>query len=301
MVHKHLPESIIVFAIFALIGCTSTPAVVDSSPAANRTDNQVTQSTDVQPAAEPAEIPAETEEPGLSLRFVDVAGGTLQTVDFRIYRQGETDSVFDAYADQADVKLEDGAYDVRAKWDGGEVWMRDVTVTAGADQTVEVVLNTGMLDLRVVDVPGGKLQAASLAVYKAGTDEKLWDDYREEQELRLLAGSYDVRAKWDGGEVWMRDVTVTAGADQTVEVVLNTGMLDLRVVDVPGGKLQAASLAVYKAGTDEKLWSDYREEQELQLPAGAYDVSAKWDGGEVWLKDVTVTAGVQTTREVVLK
>lgn len=164
----------------------------------------------------------------------------------------------------------------------------------------EEPLDPGLV-IRVLDAPGGELTDADLQVFKAETEEKVYQDYRHEQELDLESGSYDILASFRTGEVWKRGVRFDAGERQVVEVILNAGQLDISILDGPDGELTNCDLYVSDAETGEQVFHDYRQEERLLLPAGTYDITAETDGARVTVEEIAVAAGQTTEQEVVLR
>lgn len=164
----------------------------------------------------------------------------------------------------------------------------------------EEPVDPGVL-IRVLDAPGGEPTSADLQVYKAETDEKVYQDYRQEQELDLENGSYDILASYRTGEVWKRGVQVDAAERQVVEVILNAGRLEISILDGPDGELTNGDLYVFDAESGEQVFHDYRQEERLLLPAGTYDVTAETGGAEVTVEGVAVAAGETTKQELILQ
>jgi len=217
--------------------------------------------------------------------------------------------------------VEPGDYVLKAN-EGKVDSEKKITLRAGEILDIDLVYaNAGKLKAYAVLAEGGEpIKSTKINIYTEFTDEfgkaslerVTWKPYRTTATFDLPAGKYVAEA--GTGSTWVKvPVTIEAGKDIEVPVVLNAGKIKAYAVKSAGGKaIVSKSITVYKEVKDEYgkpslekiTWTPYPKTTEFILPVGKYVVEAIGsDGlsGTKGSKKVIVKAGQGVEAVLVLE
>jgi hypothetical protein len=235
------------------------------------------------------------------------ADGELLLADWEIFPAGRSDTPFLAGSQPGPHSLPSGRYDVRFRLGTGEErWRKDVAVDE-ATVLIEEEFPAKNLVVRSGDAElngyGSGFQVGIFA--RGGTAPIGW--CRLGTGARLAPGSYDLllaSSKESRQGIWRRDVAV---ADAAAEIVFDVQIGFLLADTVPQLRdargEPAVQVAVYRAGTDEKV-AEGPAGLLIPLPEGTYDAVLRHDGLygriEEKMKSVAIRVGRSTARQAIL-
>ncbi|MEO0635781.1 MAG: VWA domain-containing protein [Pseudomonadota bacterium] len=207
------------------------------------------------------------------------------------------------FGDKLKEKLEPGSYDITLSAGRAETITR-VEVTA--DQLVErdMILNAGIVEVRVLDSEGGaKVDDARWTVDPANA--AALTGYNGGQPVIIPAGPFSVEVN-NGRAAASTSGQVAAGATELVEIVAAAGIAKPRVVYAPGGPVVSDGLRIdiMKAkmdlqGNREAVQTSYTNEDQFLVPPGDYVIVA-YAGSATAEVPVTVSANEMSPVDVVL-
>ena len=172
-----------------------------------------------------------------------------------------------------------------------------IAVAAGQEVVKDISVAVGRVSLTASLVPGLRVEdsALSFSVVAAAADiygyrEEVGSAYGADAALDLPPGDYVATVRFDQveGEV---PFTVSAGSTQTVDIVLDAGVLAAKS---PG----AEAIEIFDEN-GEQLGYGYGNERIATVPAGSYRLVARRGDGSERESRATVTAGRRT--EVTVK
>ena len=130
---------------------------------------------------------------------------------------------------------------------------------------------------------------------RADLDEKLGAD----AQFAVKPRQYDVLVRAGGAEQWLKDVTVTAGAVASNDVLFD--FAPLTVSDILAGATPTADVVVYPAG-ERVRFAGFATGNPVRflLPAGRYDVEVATTDGAARkrVEGVEVRGGLETTQTI---
>ncbi len=191
-----------------------------------------------------------------------------------------------------------GAYDVDARWFAADSVQSAVSVVAG--QPVTVTFQTKLATLRLLSSGGSGLSGYDGAIWVRPTGTTPWIltgalDASGTVAQELLAGTYDVEARWFGAF----DSQSAVGVSGPTTVAFHTKPATLRMVSSTGPGLagQDESMWVRQSGTS--TWYQTATPVNGVVPqelfAGTYDVRSRWFGVFAQQSSVNVNAGATVT------
>jgi hypothetical protein len=189
-------------------------------------------------------------------------------------------------------ELEPGEYDVLVEYFGQKYWWRGMALSGG-EKVVKLPMATLTLEAR--SSRGDRLEG-DVAVYPAGKAKGLPVMEGETfEELAVRAGTYDVRVTVQGGDRWLRGLSVEAGDYETRTLLVPVGYLQVEVFD-QGGEPLEAEVWVYGPTSARVPVALGKSNEPLALLPGRYDVAVRWAGTREFSAGVAVLEN-QTTVE----
>ena len=188
--------------------------------------------------------------------------------------------------------LPPGRYDVLIEYYGQKYWRRGEDV-AGGELAFRLPMATLVVEARS---SRGETLPGEVEVYPAGRmDEPPVMEGAAFEELAVLAGTYDVRARIEGRDFTRRAVTLEEADRAVVAFVEPVGYLLATVVDERGEPL-AAEVRVYPADEPTAPVATARAGEPVPLFPGRYDVAVRQGEDQDYAAGLAVTMN-QTTEE----
>ena len=239
--------------------------------------------------------------------LADGAAAVTQALSWRIFKSGSTEPLAEAEGPDIAARLDPGAYDIDV--DNGRVHARQ-SVELEPGRTLGVVVSLNAARLRVRGKTGKDQGPSDLAVVSiepnpAQADARAtWIGRASAADVVLPAGTYAVSLS-DGLVRQSKAVTLKAGADTTLDLLLDSGRLEVSAaLREDGGTLDDVT---YVVSTDDPDSADGRREvarshaatASFNLPAGTYYVTARSGSAETRQR-IAVSAGETVKRGLVL-
>ncbi len=260
-------------------------------------------------SAAAARTPAVPAGASLSASAALAEGGAAvtQSLSWRIFKSGSTEALAEAEGPDFAARLDPGAYDIDV--DNGRVRARQ-TVELAPGRTLGVVVPLNAARLRVLGKTGKDSGLSDLAVVSiepnpAQADARAtWIGRASAADVVLPAGTYAVSLS-EGLVRQSMAVTLKAGGDITLDLLLDSGRLDVSAAArEDGGALDDVT---YVVSTDDPDSADGRREvarshaatASFKLPAGTYYVTARSGSAETRQR-IAVSAGETVKRVLVL-
>jgi Ca-activated chloride channel family protein len=202
---------------------------------------------------------------------------------WRIFKSGDTTAVGENEGRDITAKLAAGSYDVEAQL-GSITARQQVTVADGAAESIVLPLDAAHLVVRAAAVKGGDPSPTATLTVQSG-DTPVAISRNGAVDLYLPPADYQVTVE-DGIARTTQSVTLAAGDDKPIDVVLGTGRLDISAAGADGTALSDILYAVFE---DDPESADGRREvarsrapeASFTLPAGTYYVSARSGAADV--------------------
>ena len=207
------------------------------------------------------------------------------------------------------LTLPPGRYDIEVRHRDPRglqsAWLTDYFVVAEHVETVDIGVAPARLQVSmtyrgVALLPG----EGEWDIHRPGDPQPLTGGSSGER-VELPAGIYDLRVAHHGFageplELWVRDVTVTDGSEQIIEL-LDRAPSELSVVIRRAGKpLRDAWFTVYPAGQPLNPMLTQRSGDSFELPAGMYDIHCTYRRGSIWAERWVRNREVEGPTEVVV-
>lgn len=225
--------------------------------------------------------------PNVTLRAA-LAAGTAQVTEglsWRVFAMGEGDTaarrlMWSGGGAEPKIHLEPGKYRVEAEY-GLVHKVRDIEVRGNKPLEAVLVLDAGTIRVHGAAVPGGAvLGDMFFTLRKNGAADGTGDLGRSaltEAVFHVPAGAYQLHAQ-HGFASAGKAVTVEAGRETAVEMVMNTGMLTLSARAIHDGPpLSGVAFTIFEdgeGGGGREFARSVRDEPRFDLPAGRYRVAA---------------------------
>lgn len=229
---------------------------------------------------------------------------------WRIFAAGSATPLAESDASEISAKLDPGQYDIEARVD--QVLVRQ-TVTIAADAPTIVLINLNAARIKVSSRSVAGREASPTATLKVEAVGEASDTqrrplasivHRGTLDVIVPAGTYAVSAV-DGLARRNETVTLAAGTTKSIDMVMQSGMLDLTTAATPEGPVYDDVLYVIEQDDPESP-SGRREvvrsravPSRLTLAAGTYYVTSKSALGELRQR-VAISAGDTVTQRLVL-
>ena len=246
------------------------------------------------PAPSAAAVPAPPVvfDAALQASVALVAGGAAIAlpVHWRISKSGSSEPLSESDGPTTAARLDPGVYDIEAQV-GRIRAKQSVAIETGRASSIIIPLNAARLKVAIKTDKPATAQSSLIVLIEPVSDGKPLPDMTAiERHLPvtqiLPAGAYNV-ALADGAVRQSKPVTLSAGADTTVEFVLTTGRVELSAgLREDGGAIEDVT---YVISEDDPDSADGRREvarsraptASFTLPAGTYYASARSGDGEV--------------------
>ncbi len=250
---------------------------------------------------------------GGSLSVSVLADGRKETAGLYIYRTGESQPLVtgDTSRDNPRVfALAPGSYDLRVlyKTVRPEIERRFDGIEIQAGQAIEKRVEFGEGKLSVEVLVNGKKGAAGFSIFEAGTDNRVatGDTSRDNPRVQKLnPGTYDLQVVYKGSRPETKQqfnaIEIKPGMTEGRKAEFAEGRLSVEVL--VNGKKGAAGLAIFEAGTDNRVATGdtSRDNPRVQkLNPGNYDLKIVYHKAipkkEIPLKNIQIV-GDQTTEQ----
>lgn len=228
----------------------------------------------------------------------------------RVSRSGDTANtvVQTAYDPVSSFILPPGKYDLQVEYQGVTKRAYGVLVRAGQATAQDIDLGSGLISLSVYEQDGQLAESGTgrleVDAYRVGDHtENVTYDYNNPAQLRVPAGSYDLRISYGtvakgfesgnvaGGSItmWLNNVQVDQGQTLTRDYNMRLTPVALKMEESPGklaitstANLSKVQFTVYpKDSLTASVGSSYTNTLHLQLPEGDYVVIADYAGTQL--------------------
>ncbi|HEY8194436.1 MAG TPA: VWA domain-containing protein, partial [Hyphomicrobium sp.] len=203
---------------------------------------------------------------------------------WRIFKAGEKTVAGQSDGPDISAKLAAGSYDVEAQL-GSVTARQSVTVADGAAESIILPLDAAHLQIRAAATKGGEPSATAMLTV-ALRDKPIALGRSGSADLYLPPADYTVTVV-DGVAHASQSVTLTAGDEKPLDIVLGTGRVDLTATTgAAGGAIDDILYTVFE---DDPESADGRREvarsraaeARFTVPAGTYYVSARSGAADV--------------------
>ena len=227
--------------------------------------------------------------------------GTAAEGQFHLRRAGRHDGEVIAWGGSGDsVRVPAGDYDVQITFNDGashrEIWLDKQTMTGKVARTVEAGVATADVTYTITnngEDTKGTGATGQFHLRPAGHhDGPVISWAGSSDHVRVPAGDYDVQITYSQGlvqkEVWKDKETLSGKVARTVELGLVFTKPTVTVTRDGTDLAGKAEVAYYPPGKDNSLGA-VRASEEALLEQGHYDIRARYEDAEGWLRDQALT------------
>lgn len=227
--------------------------------------------------------------------------GTNATGQYHIHPAGHHDGATISWAGSGDtVRVPAGHYDIEITFSDGAsqrtVWLDNQALTGTVTQTVEAGVATADVTYTITnngEDTKGTQATGQFHLHPAGHHDGPTISWAGSSDhVRVPAGDYDVQITYSQGmvqkELWKDKETLSGKVARTVELGLVFTKPTVTVTRDGADLAGKAEVAYYPPGKDNSFGA-VRASEEALLEQGHYDIRARYEDAEGWLRDQALT------------
>lgn len=257
-------------------------------------------------STEPLAAVAPPPPAGASIRVSAVLaiGGALidRPIRWRIFQAGGKDVLGATTGRDISAKLSAGAYDVEAQL-GAISARKTITIADGASESIVLPLDASHLSIRAVHAKGADPSPTAILTVSSG-DKPIAIGKDGSADLYVKPDDYTVDIV-DGLSRAHRALKLVAGDDETIEIALETGVVELSAQTADGTAAEDVLYAIYEDDPESpngrrEVARSRNPAARFTVPAGTYYAGARSGAASNERERIAVGAGETVTKTLTL-
>jgi outer membrane protein OmpA-like peptidoglycan-associated protein len=204
------------------------------------------------------------------------------------------------------VRMQEGSYDVHVTFGDGaahrEKWLDNQAFAGTVERTVEIGVSVAEVRYVITNSGADVEDKGEVAYFPAGKHDGpniAWS--RSTGSVRLPEGSYNVQVTFVQGlarkAIWLDNQAFADKVDKTVELGLTLAEPTVTVTRDGADAGNDADVTYFTPSTQHEIGT-VRNGEAAVVIAGSYDIRARFNGGEGWLRATAISGKPALTIEV---